>query len=942
MLRISLREGDQQAQDAQARVAVALGFTGIQVRKEAGGTWVHDYKGLQDAFEADPTTYAPATVALVEDTVGYLPENSGAFLLTHWPIYKAYALKLGVKGLNFEVIKPEDVVSYREELQDFDFWGDPKEVFLFNVLHGRRPVKSPFLAFRNFAVLHAKYLAKMGASGQEPDPMVRWMLLLYCQGYKSFTIQRLAQDLKGVEILEKMVQGKVGREYSLGLAPTRGYRELHSLMTSGGYLFRDSDTADEYHDPNFKQWVKRREAFRLKNPEGGEGADNVAFQMLRYNTVFMQKKTRIFNLFKGARIVGHASVYRVLGKEKLWDAFNSRPVVFYTEANKATFVDGTTSTGVDAYRKEARKQGAQSIIQAAYAACFGLSTPTHVINNGSRFNKGYPAKDHATHVPYCYYVGLAGPRWEVKSEGAYLYAMKDLKEAEPGSLRFQIALKNALQIAGPPTYYFEHLKGLGFTDAQAADPFAEKGIDLKTIYGRFLILAESLFWEGVTRWFPDNTDVTKASKAWVVFTGVGLGVWNPYSDGTGVEKAAYDFLLVAATYHALQRLSDAENGRDYLKRIGVLEFHSMGLDVEALKPLVKIGDEFGIHTVVTEWNRPGTTDESLTQVLSSFEVRRAGAQGEEAQAALAALVAESPPSYYLVASYAWDGNAYPGNEYYAGCLTASADPAAACATGISELGNPSINTEAMDPFRRLPAIYFREGLPKADVPFPASPLPDPGVVRALLDENFSWGSMSPPDWVLSPGLEALLRTPGLTPLPDVEADEEEMLKVLEDLGLDSTPLPTNFSLINAELPPTIDRLGAAARNLYYEHRAWPKEETQVYLFYCRKNGTREYANLSLTGVTQKYLERLQKKRNEYQVKNGMASYAPILLNPDDTFLLPMPHRPGDPTSGNNFGKMYAATFAPPCTPSEVEAVLPPLDENYLGWTDGPVYPKPKE
>jgi hypothetical protein len=45
----------------------------------------------------------------------------------------------------------------------------------------------------------------------------------------------------------------------------------------------------------------------------------------------------------------------------------------------------------------------------------------------------------------------------------------------------------------------------------------------------------------------------------------------------------------------------------------------------------------------------------------------------------------------LVCSYAWDSNAFPGNEYWCGLLDASGDPAAACCSTIPEVQNAYIN-----------------------------------------------------------------------------------------------------------------------------------------------------------------------------------------------------------------------------------------------------------
>lgn len=56
-----------------------------------------------------------------------------------------------------------------------------------------------------------------------------------------------------------------------------------------------------------------------------------------------------------------------------------------------------------------------------------------------------------------------------------------------------------------------------------------------------------------------------------------------------------------------------------------------------------------------------------------------------------ALHAPVPSGTLLVDSFAWDGNALPGNEYWKGMLSASGDPAAACSSQIAELHNALIH-----------------------------------------------------------------------------------------------------------------------------------------------------------------------------------------------------------------------------------------------------------
>ncbi|KAJ4378127.1 hypothetical protein N0V83_000960, partial [Neocucurbitaria cava] len=130
-------------------------------------------------------------------------------------------------------------------------------------------------------------------------------------------------------------------------------------------------------------------------------------------------------------------------------------------------------------------------------------------------------------------------------------------------------------------------------------------------------------------------------KAYTYVVGLGLGVWQYHQD----QPTLYIDTFTAA----LRSLS--------LPHISTLEFAWINVDAKCVQRVIEAARKQGINVIFSKRNP--------AEKLDSDEL--------------------------LVLSYAWDGNAFPGNEYWVGSLSASGDPAAACMSTIAELHNPLVN-----------------------------------------------------------------------------------------------------------------------------------------------------------------------------------------------------------------------------------------------------------
>ena len=332
-----------------------------------------------------------------------------------------------------------------------------------------------------------------------------------------------------------------------------------------------------------------------------------------------------------------------------------RPLVFMGGMDHTMLRDGTlihnrphqewarNGTSDQANNNYLRLEEYLSYDEIMLGSLIGVSGPSYFINDGNRYNKGVRGKEDSF-VDRGIIIGLVGARFERKDRMDSLYILQNDQTLDPDwppnqdpDVRYMIG--NWLNAASE----FDHLR-------ETVPLGRDKGVFLVDFYKRRIRIAiDTLLLEANAR----GKEAGKSAHGYVV--GLGLGVWQK------VPNQA-DFYISAFT-DALQTYN--------VPHIKTLEFAYINVSK-------KISD--------------AVTEEAAKQNIKViFSKRNPAAPLPEG---------DTKENTLLVLSYAWDGNAFPGNEYWQGSLCGSGDPAAACMSTIGELHNPIVNPGLLDRIKR--------------------------------------------------------------------------------------------------------------------------------------------------------------------------------------------------------------------------------------------------
>lgn len=371
------------------------------------------------------------------------------------------------------------------------------------------------------------------------------------------------------------------------------------------------------------------------------------------------------------------------GKTRSMGGFGSLPL--RTDKNTNNDNDNAGSGGDDLVLDEYIEYG-----EMVWSALLGVSVPTPFLNTGSRYNRADFAGINdweATTEPAGVYVGLVGARFERPGAMEYGYCALHAKYATdqrgygPDGLASVVNPELDLLAAAMGLPWFET-----YVHAAAG---AEAGE-----------LAE----DAPVREVEGEQDLALLPPPLMADSRAVGYRYEKLGSSTVLDRMVY-WRRMAVT--ALTFLREANERAKALDTVAYCHVVGLGLGVWELSPSQTplFVDAFGsvlqheplpnVGTVDFSWLRgiESCKDVASGQILpsSSPETPGGGTKIVFSKRDPADQLTGDHKDDLLVAMYAWDSNSWPGNEYWAGSLAASGDPAAACCSAIPELQNPDIN-----------------------------------------------------------------------------------------------------------------------------------------------------------------------------------------------------------------------------------------------------------
>ncbi len=350
------------------------------------------------------------------------------------------------------------------------------------------------------------------------------------------------------------------------------------------------------------------------------------------------------------------AVYRELDVSDFIDrVLKKRPVVFidgcddYFLRNKAEGIGGFEKIGTEEEEPPLILKDYISYDEMPISAMVSLSSPTHFINNGSKDNQGIKGEE-GSYEKKGIYVGMVGARFEKPGYMEWRHMIVSPKQNTPKNGYGRQGKEEAAQ-----KFKFLEIWAKFYEEGKREEHYFPAYDDvLKDKTGKFLKIKKNIFLNtsvykkrirmSLEPFFIDANERAKDKKkqAYVIVEGIGLGVWK-------IAKEQSNLMLEVCA----EILNDYE-----FPNISDINFCRIEGD-----PLY----------------------------FQQLQLKEKGIKYHFTDREPAEKLQQPHDGKLLVTSYAWDGNSYPGNEYWRGWLASSADPAAACCSHISELQNPEIN-----------------------------------------------------------------------------------------------------------------------------------------------------------------------------------------------------------------------------------------------------------